>query len=100
MLWYTWDTFAYWGDPLFARMKPHMYDNWLTRLLMKQPFGIFAWYDVFTVQGYRNWMQDSLMLTFFPGWELYEAFVRQGRRDWTYGTVEKLYPVDKNRLFK
>jgi len=67
---------------------------------MKQPFGIFAWYDVFTVQGYRNWMQDSLMLTFFPGWELYEAFVRQGRRDWTYGTVEKLDPVDKNRLFK
>jgi hypothetical protein len=40
------------------------------------------------------------MLNFLPGWELYEAFVRQGRRDWTYGTVEKLDPVDKNRLFK
>lgn len=35
LFWYTWDTFAYWGDANYSRMKPHMYNNWFTKLLMK-----------------------------------------------------------------
>lgn len=99
-LWWTWDTFAFWGDPNFARMKPTMYDNWFSRLLLRNPFGVFAWYDVFSVQGYFNWMADSLLLFFLPWWELIKAFIRQGRNDWTYQTVERKNPIDKNRWFR
>jgi hypothetical protein len=99
LFWYSWDTFAYWGDANYSRMMPHMYNNWFTKLLMKNPFGMVKYYDVFTVQGFRNWLTDSLMLQYFPGWELYKMLIRQLRRDWTYNTVELNDPIDMNRLF-
>ena len=100
MFWFTLDTFKYWGDVNFARMKPRMYDNWFSSLLLGNPFGIFTWYDMFSLQGYGNWLADSLSLQLLFPWELYQAFIRQGRNDWTYNTVEKTNPIDKNRLFK
>jgi hypothetical protein len=84
MLWFTWDTFAYWGDVNFDYMKPHMYDNWLTKLFLSNPFGMWAYYDVFTVQGYTNWLTDSIMLQIAPWLEIIKAFTRAGRNDWTY----------------
>ena len=61
---------------------------------------MWAWYDVWSLQGYLNWWGDHFMIKWFPLWELYEALVRQGRNDWTYGTVELNDPIDMNRLFR
>jgi hypothetical protein len=62
VFWYLYDSVVFFRDPSFAKMKPHMYDNWFSKLLMKNPTGICAWYDMFTIQGYLNWLSDSLML--------------------------------------
>jgi hypothetical protein len=48
LIWYFYDMFANWGTA-FEAMRPSMYDNWFTRLLMGNPIGIWYWYDVFTI---------------------------------------------------
>ena len=99
MFWYTWDTFTYWGDENYSGMKPHMYDNWFSKFLMSNPIGMYKYYDVFSVQGFRNWFTDALLLQFIPGWELYKVLIRQLRNDWSYDTVENNDSIDMNRLF-
>jgi len=99
LIFFTVDAFAFWGDPNYEGMKPSMYDNWFSRLFLANPWGLFAWYDVFSVQGYFNWVADSYVVGFFPWVSLIQGFIRQGRNDWTYLTWESGNPIDKNRLF-
>lgn len=99
--WWQWDTIKFWRDPLFAKMKPDMYDNWFARLFMSnRPLTIFKWYDVFTTAGYVNWMVDGYLVAQAPWLQLVLVLLRQLRNDWSYTRVENDDLVDRNRFWR
>jgi hypothetical protein len=88
---YVMDAFQYNGDVNTKGLKPSMYDNWLAKMFMQtqdKMFGIFVWYDVFSMRGFLNWFLDSVTFMIFPWWEVGEAFIRNNQSNWRYGTRE------------
>lgn len=100
LIWYTYDFVRFYGDDTKTGMRPSMYDNFFTRLIMGQPgtiVGIFAFWDIFTFSGFNIWLRDCLATGLLFPIELYRAYQRNLSLDWNKG---RRLPqnVDRNRI--
>lgn len=63
MFWLIWDWLTIWDENQIGTY-PSMYNNFIAQMfLYDQPtiefFGVFKWYDLFSVRGFDNWFWDA-----------------------------------------
>ena len=97
---YLIDLITYGNDPETQGYFPSLYNNWFAAMFMDSdnPYGLFKYWDMFTLQGFDNWFYTALIITFFPWWEFYQSILRYTADDWSIGTPESTNNVNKNRL--
>ena len=61
-------------------------------------FGIFKYYDMFTLRGHFDYFVDLFNFTFFALWEIVKIFIRWNTGNWQYETVEQYDNIDMNRI--
>jgi hypothetical protein len=90
------------SDPNIKGTYPDMYNNWLCQIFMANVdntiFGIFKYYDMFTLRGNFNYFVDLLSLIFLSLWEIIKVFIRLDTGNWQYETVEQYDNIDMNRI--
>ncbi len=61
-------------------------------------FGIFKYYDMFSLRGNFDYFADLMSLIFFSLWEIVKVFIRLDIGNWQYETVEQYNNIDMNRI--
>ena len=79
-------------DPNLIGTYPDMYNNWICLLFMSNIdytiFGIFKYYDMFSLRGNFDFFVDTLSLLFLFSWEMIKVFIRWNSGNWQYETIE------------
>jgi len=101
--WILWDLIDI-PDPKKMGLYPHLYSNKLAAFFLEDKpmlelFGIFKWYDMFSIRGFDNWFWDAFTLVFIPWYDLLMLLFRIYDKNWSFGATEENNNIDMNRLF-